>query len=97
MVEDAIPRSNAASVAAAGAIGRDRSFHTLDEFRAIRCPTLIVAGMDWRHPPELAARVAALVPNGRLSPISMSEDIETAEGFAEALAPTIRDFLSELH
>ena len=49
------------------------------------------------HPPELAARVAALVPNGRLSPISMSEDLETAEGFAEALAPTIRDFLSELH
>ncbi|EGF94584.1 hypothetical protein BDIM_14080 [Brevundimonas diminuta ATCC 11568] len=41
--------------------------------------------------------MAALVPNGRLSPISMSEDIETAEGFAEALAPTIRDFLSELH
>jgi 3-oxoadipate enol-lactonase len=96
MVEDAIPRSNAASIAAAAAIGKDRSFRTLDEFRAIGCPALIVAGMDWRHPPELAARVAALIPHGRLSPISMSEDIATAEGFAEALAPVIRDFLSEL-
>ena len=97
MVEDAIPRSNAASIAAAAAIGRDRSFHSLDEFRAISCPVLIIAGMDWRHPPELAARVAALVPNGCLSAVSMSEDIKTAEEFAQALAPVIRDFVSELH
>ena len=96
MVEDAIPRSNPASIAAAAAIGKDRSFRTLDELSAISCPALIVAGMDWRHPPELAARLADLIPHGRLSPISMSEDIKTAVGFADALAPVIRDFLSDL-
>lgn len=96
MVEDAIPRSDPASIAAAAAIGKDRSFRTLEAFSAISCPTLIVAGMDWRHPPELAARLAALIPQGRLSPISMSEDITTASEFADALAPALRGFLSDL-
>lgn len=96
MVEDAIPRSDPASIAAAAAIGKDRSFRTLEELGAIQCPTLVVAGMDWRHPPELAARVADLMPHGRLSPVPMSKDITTAAGFADALAPVIRDFLSGL-
>jgi pimeloyl-ACP methyl ester carboxylesterase len=68
MVEDAIPRSDPASIAAAAAIGDDRSFRALEDLSAISCPTLIVAGMDWRHPPELAARLAALIPSGRLAP-----------------------------
>lgn len=96
MVEDAIPRSDPTSIAAAAAIGRDRSFRTLGDLGAILCPTLIVAGMDWRHPPELAARLAALMPEGRLAPRSLSPDITTAAAFAEALSPAIRDFLANL-
>jgi pimeloyl-ACP methyl ester carboxylesterase len=96
MVEDAIPRSDPRSVAAAAAIGTDRSFRTLEDLGAIQCPTLIVAGMDWRHPPELAARMAALMPDGRLAPTSLSRDIRTMSAFADALAPAIRDFLSTL-
>lgn len=96
MVEDAIPRSDPASIAAAATIGRDRSFRTLEELRAIHCPTLIVAGMDWRHPPRLAAHLAATIPNGRLASRPMSPDMTTASEFAHALAPAIRDFLSEL-
>lgn len=96
MVEEAIPRSHPASIAAAAAIGDDRSFRALEDLSAINCPTLIVAGMDWRHPPELAARLAALIPNGRLAPRSMSPEITTTSEFAEALAPAVRDFLTDL-
>lgn len=96
MVEDAIPRSNATSIAAAAAIGQDRSFLSPDEFRAIQCPALIVAGMDWRHPPELAAHLAGLMPHGRLAPDALSAGVTTASEFADALGSVIRDFLSDL-
>ncbi|WP_240961147.1 hypothetical protein [Rhodococcus sp. A14] len=62
-VRSAIPRADPGSVAAAAAIGRDRSFDTLDELNAIEVPVLIVPGADERHPAELAERMSATNPH----------------------------------
>jgi pimeloyl-ACP methyl ester carboxylesterase len=94
MVRDAIPRSDPASIAAAAAIGRDRSFRTVDELRVIAAPTLIIPGMDARHPTALAEELARILPKGQLAPVALSADMHTAEDFARAFAPTIRDFLT---
>jgi pimeloyl-ACP methyl ester carboxylesterase len=50
VVRDAIPRSNPASIAAAANIGHDRSFRNVEELAAIDAPTLVIPGVDWRHP-----------------------------------------------
>jgi 3-oxoadipate enol-lactonase len=62
LVRDAIPRSDPESIAAAAAIGRDRSFRSVDELAAITAPALVIPGMGPRHPPELAEAVARLLP-----------------------------------
>jgi pimeloyl-ACP methyl ester carboxylesterase len=94
MVRDAIPRSDPASIAAAAAIGRDRSFHTVDELRAVTAPILIIPGMDPRHPVAIAEELSRALPQGRLSPVTISAEILTADDFARAFAPAIRDFLT---
>ncbi|MDT7529859.1 hypothetical protein OVY29_14440 [Sphingopyxis sp. SE2] len=93
---DAIPRSNAASIAAAAAIGDDRAFRDVSELAAIAMPTLIIPGMDERHPQALAEQLADLLPHGKLAAAAMSDAIVTAEDFARCLAPAIREFLNEL-
>lgn len=96
MVRDAIPRSDPASIAAAAAIGRDRSFRGVSELAAVTAPTLVIPGADWRHPPALAEQLARTLPNGRLARAAMAEDLRTPEDFAAAFAPAIRDFLTSL-
>jgi len=93
MVRDAIPRSDPSSIAAAAAIGRDRSFRTAEELAPIAVPTLIMPGSDWRHPTALAEQLARILPRGQLAAVAMSSEVETADDFARAFAPVIRDFL----
>ena len=96
MVYDAIPRSNSASIAAAAAIGEDRAFRSVSELANIDMPTLVIPGMDERHPRVLAEQLARLLPQGTLAAAAMSGSIMTAEDFARCLAPAIQEFLSEL-
>jgi 3-oxoadipate enol-lactonase len=94
MVRDAIPRSDPASIAAAAAIGRDRSFRTVDELGVVTAPTLIIPGMDARHPAAIAEELARVLPQGRLAPVTISAELLTVDDFARAFAPAIRDFLT---
>ena len=94
MVREAIPRSDPASIAAAAAIGHDRSFRSIEELAVITAPTLIFPGIDHRHPTALAEALARILPKGYLAPVMLSADLHTADDFARAFAPTIRDFLS---
>lgn len=96
MVREAIPRSDPASIAAAAAIGRDRSFRSVGELAAVAAPTLIIPGMDERHPTALAEALARTLPQGRLAPVTLSADLRTAEDLAQAFAPPIRDFLIDV-
>jgi len=93
LVREAIPRSDPASIAAAAAIGRDRSFRSLDELGGITPPALVIPGMDPRHPPALAEAVARALPRGRLASVGLSPDVTSADDLARAFAPAIRDFL----
>jgi 3-oxoadipate enol-lactonase len=96
MVRQAIPRSDPASIAAAAAIGRDRSFRSIDELAGIAIPTLLIPGMDARHPSRLAEALARLLPRGDLAPVALSAEMTTVQQFADAVAPAIRTFLRDL-
>jgi pimeloyl-ACP methyl ester carboxylesterase len=96
MVRDAIPRSDPASIAAAAAIGHDRSFRSVDELAGITAPTLVIPGIDERHPTALAEHVARILPNGRLAPVTLSADLQTSDDFAQAFAPIMRDFVATI-
>jgi pimeloyl-ACP methyl ester carboxylesterase len=96
MVRDAIPRSDPGSIAAAAAIGRDRSFRNVEELAGIAVPTLVFPGMDFRHPAELADGLARMLPNGQKGEASFSAETVTAEQFGQAFAPPIRRFLADL-
>jgi pimeloyl-ACP methyl ester carboxylesterase len=96
LVREAIPRSDPPSIAAAAAIGRDRSFRSVSELAGITAPTLIFAGMDARHPAALAEELAGLLPRGHLAAVGLAADVRSAEDFAHAFAPAIREFLSTL-
>jgi 3-oxoadipate enol-lactonase len=85
LVREAIPRSDPASIAAAAAIGRHRSFRSVEELAVIAAPTLIIPGMDERHPRALAETLARLLPNGRLADVALSDDLKTAEGLWESV------------
>ncbi len=95
MVRDAIPRSNPGSIAAAAAIGYDRSFRNVKELSSISVPTLIIPGMDWRHPITLAQELAKILPKGYLASVTLSEKLKTEEDFANCFAPIIQNFLSQ--
>jgi pimeloyl-ACP methyl ester carboxylesterase len=94
LVREAIPRADRASIAAAAAIGRDRSFRSVDELAGLAAPVLVIPGIDERHPTALAEQLASLLPRGQLAPVTISVEMHTAEDFARAFAPTIRAFLS---
>ena len=96
MVREAIPRSDPASIAAAAAIGRDRSFKDLDELAAIAVPTLVFPGIDHRHPAGLADRLAGTLPLGQRGEAFFSAETVTAEQFGQAFAPAILEFLAQL-
>ncbi|WP_216916717.1 alpha/beta fold hydrolase [Nocardia noduli] len=96
MVRDAIARSDPASIVAAAAIGRDRSFAAVDELAVITAPVLVFPGTDPRHPTALARQVAGTVTDGRVAPVQISGDLHTAEDLAAALAPAIATFLTSL-
>jgi 3-oxoadipate enol-lactonase len=93
LVEDAIPRSNPASIAAAAAIGYDRSFHSMEELKQINAPALIIPGMDHRHPEALARQIAEIIPKGQLADVKMNPNLKTADDLARQFAPAIRKFL----
>ncbi|MGY1949036.1 alpha/beta fold hydrolase [Nocardia asiatica] len=95
MVRDAIPRSDPASIVAAAAIGRDRSFRDVAELSAVAAPMLVFPGTDARHPTALAEQVAKILPHGRLAPVAISGDLHTAEDLARVTAPAIGEFLEE--
>lgn len=94
MVRDAIPRSDPASIAAAAAIGEDRSFRQPEELVALTTPTLIIPGIDSRHPRELAGKLARIMPTAELSSAAMTDEMQSEQDFADALAPEIARFLS---
>lgn len=94
MVRDAIPRSDPASIAAAAHIGGDRSFRSVNELAGIKVPTLIIPGMDARHPVMLAETLARMLPRGRLAAVTLSDDVRTTDDFAQAFAPVLREFLA---
>lgn len=96
MVRDAIPRSDPESIAAAAAIGRDRSFRSVSELAAVTAPTLVIPGIDWRHPRALAEELARTLPHGHLAPVTLTEDLETPDDFALAFAPSIRSFVTDV-
>jgi 3-oxoadipate enol-lactonase len=93
MVREAIPRSDPVSIAAAAAIGHDRAFRSVDELAVVTAPTLVIPGIDERHPTALAEDLARILPKGYLAPVTLSADLQTADDFARAFAPTIRNFL----
>lgn len=96
LVRDAIPRSDPASIAAAAAIGHDRAFRSVEEMAVVTAPTLIIPGMDERHPRALAEALARILPNGRLADVLLSDEVRTADDFGGVFAPALRDFISEI-
>lgn len=86
MVREAMADANAASAAAAAAIGRDRAFRSVADLLGIEVPTLVFAGSDWRHPASLAMALAARLPTACLAKASMA-DLRTSEELAHAFAP----------
>jgi 3-oxoadipate enol-lactonase len=95
LVREAIPRSTPASIAAAAAIGHDRSFRHIGELSGIATPTLIFPGMDFRHPATLAKTLADLLPRGQLADVGVNESIRNAEELARVFAPPIMAFLAD--
>lgn len=96
MVRDAIPRSDPASVAAAAAVGRDRSFQSVNELAGIPVPTLILPGMDARHPLAIAHDLARVLPFATIAAVAMSADLADAESFGQMFAPAIHEFVEGL-
>ncbi len=96
LVREAIPRSDPASIAAAAAIGRDRSFRSVAELATITAPALIIPGMDERHPAQLAEDIARILPRGDLATVRLGPEVQSADDLARAFAPAIREFLSTL-
>jgi 3-oxoadipate enol-lactonase len=97
MVRDAIPRSTTDSIVAAAAIGRDRCFREVTDLAAVRAPTLVIPGTDWRHPRRLAERAAEVIPDAVLADVRISADLHTPEDLAEVVGPAVLTFLTSLH
>ncbi|MGH3239810.1 MAG: alpha/beta fold hydrolase, partial [Spirillospora sp.] len=96
MVRDAIPRSDRASIVAAASIARDRSFSSVAELAGVTVPVLVFPGTYARHPRALSERCARTMPRAVLSPVTISDRLNTEEDLAAATAPAIRDFLDTL-
>lgn len=62
---------------------------------AIRCPTLVLAcGEDHGNSPEMARRMAALIPNARAVMVPRLKHMGLAED-PDAIAPILVPFLEE--
>lgn len=96
LVREAIPRADPASIAAAAAIGRDRSFRSVEELHVIAAPLLLFPGGDTRHPVGLAERIAQVVPNSAMAPSDFWYDSNTSEDLAVFLSPHIEEFLTTI-
>lgn len=48
-------------------VGFQQPFDTLDELAAIPVPTVVIAGSDHMHPPDIAAAYAATIPLARIA------------------------------
>lgn len=96
MVKEAIPRSCPESIAAAAAIGRDRAFGSVTDLAQIDVPALIFPGIDWRHPAHVAAEAAAIMPQGRMASLGISEQLQDSQDYAEALGPPLMTFINSL-
>ncbi len=96
MVREAMADANPASLAASAAIGRDRSFRSVDELLRIETPTLVFAGADWRHPAALAKALVEHLPAARMGSAAMTDELRTTDDFARVFAPEITAFLREL-
>lgn len=94
MVRDAIPRSDASSIAAAASIVYDRAFKGFEELKDITIPTLVIPGNDHRHPSFLAERIAKLLVNGHLSEVPFSNNIKTIGDFTNTFVLPIKEFLT---
>ncbi|MGW1741524.1 alpha/beta fold hydrolase [Nocardia sp. NPDC001965] len=95
LVRDAITRSDPASIAAAAAIDRDRAFRNPDELAGLTAPTLVLPGIDHRHPTRFAEEIVAVLPNGILHTGAFTAQVDTIDALTAALAPAIRRFLDE--
>jgi hypothetical protein len=94
MVRDALPRADAESQAAAlHAIADQEPFERLEELRALAMPTLVVAGSDPNHPPELAERYATVLADANVETLDLWSGVAGAGDFAERAAPAVRRFL----
>src|SRR3546814_14081217 len=58
---------------------RSRNGRSVSELADIDMPTLVIPGMDERHPQALAEQLARLLPQGKLATAAMSGSIVTAE------------------
>lgn len=95
MVQDAIHRSDAQSIAAAAAIVYDRSFQNIQELKDIAIPVLVIPGSDYRHPRALSESISKLLVKGHLSPVSLSDSIRTTQDFSNMLFSPIKDFVDQ--
>ncbi|WP_313192345.1 alpha/beta hydrolase [Shinella zoogloeoides] len=93
LVREAIPRADPESIAAAAAIGYDRSFRSVEELRDVLAPMLIVPGTDFHHPRRVAEDLARVMPNAELASISFDASIRDAQDMASRLMEPINSFL----
>ncbi|KPM51557.1 alpha/beta hydrolase [Frankia sp. CcI49] len=96
MVREAIGRADPDSVAAAAAIGHDRSFRSVDELSAVRVPTLLFPGGDWRHPDHVVHAAARIMPAAVLAGRALDDSLTTPVDLAAAVLPEIETFLRAL-
>ncbi len=96
MVQEAIPRTNAASFAAALAIVCNKRLESHVQLSKIVAPILIIPGNDDRHSSTIGQQYEALIPNCTLGrPIPWNE-IDSVEQFAANVVPQINEFLAGL-
>lgn len=72
--------------------GPDRSFRDVTERAAVRVPTLVIPGTDWRHPRRLAERAAEVIPDAALADVSISADLHTPETWSRPSGPRFSPF-----
>lgn len=95
MVREAIPRLDPESFLAAMAIGEDRAFRSHDELRVLEMPALILAGNDWHHPQEVAAKCARVMGNATLVPDAITPELRDAVDFGQAIVSYLQPFLAK--
>src|SRR3546814_4019808 len=62
---------------------RSRNGRSVSELADIDMPTLVIPGMDERHPQALAEQLARLLPQGKLATAAMSGSIRSEEHTSE--------------